>query len=120
MVELMTIEEVAKMLRRSPRSIRRLDIPFIRVSNRRLYDRDDVNAWREERKECLSSNGQTPRIGTQRFRSKDVGLYEALEQHRAVRQKRSSDILRKSLSAKRSEKARRRRSAQKPLLSTTA
>jgi hypothetical protein len=54
---LWTIQEVAEHLRCSPRHVRNLKIPIVRIDRRRLYDPRDVELHIQGAK-CLSSKGR--------------------------------------------------------------
>ena len=61
MEKLLTLEEVAELLRRSPRTVCKLAIPVVRLAGRaRLYDPRDVRAYVEGSKEYRIPLVQAP------------------------------------------------------------
>ena len=82
---LLTLEEVAAMLRKSTRTVRRRPIPFIRDGNSRLYEMRDVQDYMRENKECLQANGRARRTTGRTSKSMVGGFSEALRQHPSVK-----------------------------------
>jgi len=78
--DLLTTAEVARRLRCSERTLRRLPLAFLRRRDRgaRLYKAADVEAYIERQRECPSTVARTLRTGTVKSKSLVVGLSEAL------------------------------------------
>jgi hypothetical protein len=92
MMKLLTIEEVAEMLRRSPRTVLKLAIPVVRLTGRaRLYDPRDVRDYIEGCKQYPSSSGRGLPTTRRSLNTKGVGLSEALALYPAEKPKPSSD-----------------------------
>lgn len=99
MEDLLTIEQVAEKLHCSPRHVRRLKIPAVRIGRIRLYDQRDLKRFVEEHK-CLSSNDRAARTTTRSSNSKDGGLSEALALHPIEMPRHSSEDLESRLPEK--------------------
>lgn len=95
-VLLLTIDEVAKILHCSARTVKRRGITYVRSGNKRLYDPADVEAWRDSSK-CHSSDVRARRSGTPKSRSAALGWSDL--QARATSGKRSSVFARFTRSA---------------------
>ena len=79
MNKLLTIDEVAVILRKSPRTVRRLKgLEFSRIGSSRRYDERDVEAYRKGKLECQSSCAKDRRSTIASSKSKDIGFLEAL------------------------------------------
>lgn len=92
MNKLLGIEEVAGILQVSIKTVKRLPIQFSRVGRFRRYDLRDIEAYRKDAIEpCPSTSAQDRRTGTRRSLSGGIGLSEALAQHPAATQRRSTE-----------------------------
>jgi excisionase family DNA binding protein len=79
MNKLLTIEEVAVILGKSKRTVRRLpNLVFYRVGGSRRYDERDVKTYLAEQAECQSSCAKAARTITRSSKSKALGFFEAL------------------------------------------
>lgn len=97
--KLLTIEEVARFLHRSPRSVRRLQIPVVRIGRKPLYDREALQRFVESHK-CQSLNVPDHRSTIVKSRSRGVGLFEALERVSGEKRRPSSGVSRKKFALK--------------------
>jgi len=78
---LLTVGEVAAILRCSPRTVRRLPIPFVRRGRARLYEPAAVRRYVRESTICPSTDDRERPTTTQTLKSKAVDFYEALRLH---------------------------------------
>ena len=94
MEKLLTLDEVAELLRRSPRTVCKLPIPIVRLAgSARLYDPRDVRAYVEATKEYLHA-GAKVRSTKRSWRVKGISLDEALAKYPAGSRTRAHGRLR--------------------------
>lgn len=78
-MSLLTTEEVATMLRCSPRTVRRLKLAYCKPHGRRMYQLSVVEQYLKDSTKCPSSGDRRARSTIRKSRSEGVGLSEALE-----------------------------------------
>ena len=86
LAKLLSTEDVAEMLGVSPRKVRDLPIPFVRVGKNRKYHPRHIQNYMQEFLECQSANAKTPRTTITTSSSGVVGLREALRQNPSAKQ----------------------------------
>jgi len=86
LTKLMSTDEVADILGVTPRKVRDLPIPFVRVASKRKYHPLHIQNFINESVECQSTNAKAPRTTTTTSSSKAVDLREALELHPVAKQ----------------------------------
>jgi hypothetical protein len=108
MDDLLTLEQVAEKLHCSPRHVRRLKIPIVRIGRIRLYDQRDLKRFVEEHK-CLSSSDRAAPTTTRSSSSAAEGLSEALALHPIEMPKSTSENLESRLPERHPRHGRSRR-----------
>lgn len=86
MNKLLTIDEVAIILGKSPRTVKRLTkLEYSKVGGSRRYDERDVAKYLQEAKPCQSSCAKDRRTSTRSSKSTDIDFFEALARQPNVR-----------------------------------
>jgi len=90
LMRLLTVAEVADLLRCSPRTIRREPISFVKRGRTRLYEPMEVRRYIRENTQCTFSGARAPPSTTQSSRSKVADFLDAQRLRQSEKQRQRS------------------------------